>query len=187
MKRFGQLADKRRATNARSLAAFGVSPSEPRGTSDLRIIRQGTGATIFTIGYERRGGDELASRIKDAGVEVLVDVRERAVSRKPDFRAAALQARCDEVGIDYVQIPELGSPENQRKALRETGDIKAFHRRFRAYARKHLAKPLDHLAEVAKTRPVALLCYERCHENCHRSIVAEFLADRLEAAIVAIV
>jgi uncharacterized protein (DUF488 family) len=45
---------------------------------------------------------------------------------------------------------------------------------------------LERLAGVAKSKSTALLCYERLHEDCHRSIVADMLADLLDAGIVAI-
>ena len=187
MKPSGQAASKRRAMNAKALSAFGLCPRQSQAGLCMRTIREGAGPTIFTIGYERRDGDELISLLLDAGVEMLVDIREKPISRKPDFRPAALQARCQVVGIDYEQMPELGSPENARKTLDETGDIEAFRRRFAAYVRKHLNTPLDHLTELAKARPVALLCYERCHEDCHRSIIADSVADRLKGGVVAII
>lgn len=188
MKHSGDLAKQRRKGNARALAAFGISTSNAVPSASMRTVREGNSAAVFTIGYEGRDGEEVVSLLREAGVEVLADVRERPVSRKPDFRAAALRARCEGAGITYSPWPQLGSPQDDRKALRETGDIRAFRRRFRAYARKHLKEALDQLADLARTRPVALMCYERSHEDCHRSDVADFLADRVgDASIVAIV
>ncbi|NNM88825.1 MAG: DUF488 family protein, partial [Phycisphaerae bacterium] len=43
----------------------------------------------------------------------------------------------------------------------------------------------EELAAEAKKKSTALLCYERLHEECHRGIVAELLADMLDAGIVA--
>lgn len=187
LKPYGQQTAQRKVNNAKSLAAFGVNASYSDNGSHLRTIRQGNGVTVFTIGYEKRSGDELIALLLDAGVELLADVREKPMSRKPDFRGSSLRARCQEANLGYQHIPELGSTENQRKMLRETHDIKTFQRRFRTYAKRYLDEPIDRLTEVVKTKSVALLCYERSHDDCHRSAVADFVADRIGAGIVAII
>ena len=43
----------------------------------LRTVREGNGGRIFTIGYERRDGNELVSLLRGAGVEMLADIREK--------------------------------------------------------------------------------------------------------------
>lgn len=146
----------------------------------------GTGTTLFTVGYEKRSGEELIAILKDVGVEHLADVRDKPVSRKPDFRASALKAMCEDAGIEYGAWTDLGSTEQQRERLHETGDLEAFHRVFRKYAEKHLDEPLSRLAKVVKKKSVVLLCYERAHEECHRSVVADLVADRAKSAITAI-
>ena len=180
----GQLS-LRRADNAAGIAAFGVSVSD-HGVGRYRVIREGGRVSVFTIGYERRDGDELFSMLRDAGVDHLADIRDRPMSRKPDFRAKALRARCDDAGIEYGAWTDLGSTEAQRERLHETGDLQHFHKVFRAYARRSLGESLDRLAGVAKRKKIALLCYERVHEECHRSVVADLVADRLNAGITAI-
>jgi uncharacterized protein (DUF488 family) len=172
--------------NSRTRTAFGLDSTTDRGRGVLRTVRSGGRTTLFTIGYERRDGAELISLLRDAGVKVLADIRERPISRKSDFRGAALHARCEQAGISYLGMPELGSPQADRQELRETGDIQAFLRRFRQYARKRLTEPVVELGRLAQEQPVALLCYERCHEYCHRAVIADLVADRIGAAVVAI-
>jgi uncharacterized protein (DUF488 family) len=124
--------------------------------------------------------------LRKAGVEVLVDIREKPISRVADFRANSLSRICDDAKIDYEGWPELGSTEAQRDRLKETGDFGRFENDFRRHVRKCCEGVLDRLATKAKSKPVALLCYERSHEECHRSVVAELLADRIDATIVAL-
>jgi uncharacterized protein (DUF488 family) len=128
----------------------------------------------------------LISLLRDAGVGVLADVREKPVSRVADFRAASLEHLCKEAGISYMGWPGLGSTEAQRDELKETGDFKKFESQFRAHMLKNAKDDLDKIAAVAKRRSVALLCYERLHEDCHRSVVADLMADRLKATVVAL-
>ena len=185
MSSYSKLMADRRAANARGLSAFGTGPSTPSGARVV-TVREGTArTTIFTIGYERRDGDDLVSRLREFDVDILVDVRERPFSRKPDFRKNALQARCEEQGIEYQSWPRLGSTASQRE-LHASGEISAFMSRFRSFARRGRAEELGSLASLAQNRTVALICYERCHADCHRSVVSELLAERIDASIVAI-
>ena len=180
-------AAKRRTANSRSLDALLAGSNASDTGSGYRVVRQGNGTTIFTIGYERRDGAELIASLVDAGVRLLVDVRERPISRKPDFRKSALEARCEAAGFLYQSWTELGSTEHQRGQLRNTGDLSEFKRRFRDFARRGRSAALDSLGALAKKKKqIALICYERLHEECHRSIIADLVAERIDATVVAI-
>jgi len=87
-------ATDRRAANANALVALGLTAMEVTSTGSLRTIRGGGPATVFTVGYERRTADDLISRLRDVGVEVLADIREKPISRRADFRAEALRDLC---------------------------------------------------------------------------------------------
>lgn len=176
----------RRAANSKALAAFGVAPADSPGSALYRTIREGGKVTLYTIGYERRTGEDLVAALKDAGVEHLADIRDKPISRKPDFRAAALRANCEESGIEYGAWPGLGSTEDQRERLHESGDLARFHKTFRSYAEKNLGDDIALLAKTAKAKVTALLCYERSHDECHRSTIADLVATRLGAGIIAI-
>jgi uncharacterized protein (DUF488 family) len=177
-------AGNRRESNAKALAAFGIVAS---GASHIyKVVREGGSVTVFTVGYEGRTGEDLIAILRDAGIEHLADIRDKPVSRKPDFRAKALMALCEDAGIEYGAWPDLGSTEGQRDRLQTTGDIDHFHKTFRAYAKRYLDEPVEKLARLAKRKSVALLCYERAHDDCHRSTIADLLADRLKAGVTAI-
>lgn len=186
MSLFGRIND-RRSANAKALASLGIHASAAASASELyRVIREGSPLVVFTIGYERRDGDGLISALRDAGIEHLADIRDKPISRKPDFRASALRARCEDAGIEYGPWSTLGSTESQRESLRESGDLERFHKVFRAHAKRHFDEPLTELARVVEAKTTALMCYERAHHDCHRSVIAEMLADRLHAGITAI-
>lgn len=72
-------------------------------------VAQDTG--LFTIGYEGRVVDSFVEDLGNAGVEVLVDVRELAQSRKRGFSKTALSALLDEAGIEYrlLQVTRLSA------------------------------------------------------------------------------
>lgn len=187
MSSFTQTAAERRARNAHTLGLFGVlvEPAGPGGY--VRTVRKGGATTIVTIGYEKRSPDDLMARLGDAGVDVLVDVRERPTSRRVEYRAGAIRALCLRSGITYQGWSQLGSTAAQRDALHETGDIEGFLRNFRTYATENLMPAIGKLAVVARQHHIALLCYERDHDECHRMVLADLLADQLNATVVAIV
>lgn len=176
----------RKMTNSRALRAFGLSPTDDPSDS-CRMIRTGSnGCTLFTVGYERRSAEQVMDILKAAAVDLLVDVREKPISRKPGFSKRSLERHCEQAGIDYESWSELGSTKRQRDTLRDTGDLKEFHRRFRAHARHRRAGAIERLAKIAAAKAVALLCYERSHQECHRSTLADLVADQLDANVVAL-
>ena len=183
------MAERKWRNSAEIQRDFGVGisgvASAPAGTH-YRIIRPGEQTVIFTIGYEKRDGEGLIALLQGAGVEMLADIRGKPFSRVPDFREAALRGYCENARIQYSHWPKLGSTEQLRDALKSSGDFSRFERGFRKHMKTYGGEELERLAGKARSKPTALLCYERLHEDCHRSIVAEMLADLLDAGIVAI-
>jgi uncharacterized protein (DUF488 family) len=180
-----QLA-KRRAGNAKALAAFGTFEAQPTTGLHHRTVREGAGPKVYTIGYEKRSAGQLGEALTEAGVEVLVDVRDNPNSRRPEFRPEALRQLCRESGLRYEARYELGAPKHQRDQLHETHDLTAYLDWFRGYARRSLGDELNRLAELAQRERIALMCYERAPEDCHRSVLAEILGERIDASVIAI-
>ncbi len=63
--------------------------------------------TIYTIGYQGVNIDEFVKCLKNNGIEILADVRQRPYSRKAGFSKQALSSRLSEVGIAYASISKL--------------------------------------------------------------------------------
>src|ERR1700745_1519138 len=115
---------------------------------------------LATIGYEQATQGQVTDRLEAAGVEVLIDVRAVAASRRAGFSKTLLAASLAEAGIDYVHLRDLGTPQPGRDAARH-GRIGEMHAIYEA----HLAEPAAQLqlaraAEIASGRKAALLCYE---------------------------
>lgn len=182
---FGEFKQKRQA-NASALIAFGIAVNEESPDSLAETIRTGRGPTLFTIGYERRDSDDLIARLVDFDIELLVDVREKPISRKVDFRKNVLAEACRVAGIEYESWPALGSTGHQREQLKESGNIGEFMRRFRDFARRGRSEVVGELGSVVADKRVALMCYERSHHECHRCVVADLVADEVDATVVAI-
>lgn len=139
---------------------------------------------LFTIGYEQATSAAVLDELADAKVELLVDVRAVAASRRPGFSKRVLAASLDERGINYLHLRKLGTPADGRQAARAG----QFDELFRIYE-THLGTPeareaLDELtAIVAAGKRVALLCYERDCAHCHRRRVAEIMCERVDASV----
>jgi uncharacterized protein (DUF488 family) len=133
--------------------------------------------TLATIGYEAALQGAVIDRLKAARVEVLIDVRAVAASRRAGFSKGVLASSLAEAGIEYVHLRQLGTPKPGRDAARK-GRIAE----MRAIFEDHLEEPgaqleLARAIEIASRRKAALLCYEADHAGCHRSIVAERMVE----------
>ena len=131
---------------------------------------------IFTIGYERSTIDDFVSRLADAEVEILVDVRELPLSRKKGFSKTGLNAAVSKAGIDYLHVKALGDPKPGRDAAR-AGNHDLFVEIFTHHLDGEVAQSaLTELADTVRGKRICLTCFERHHEGCHRKIVAERLS-----------
>jgi uncharacterized protein (DUF488 family) len=139
--------------------------------------------TLATIGYEGDTQGEVIDKLRRAGVEVLIDVRAVAASRRAGFSKTLLAASLAEAGIDYVHLRQLGTPKPGRDAARK-GRVAE----MRAIYEDHLQEPgaqleLAKAAEIAAGRKAALLCFEADAAGCHRAIVADRLCAELGCRI----
>lgn len=134
---------------------------------------------LSTIGYERADLEDFVDTLQTAGIEVLVDIRDRAQSRRKGFSKTALSTRLADAGIRYVHYRELGDPKEGREAAR-AGRLKEFERIFnRVMKTKSAQNALSELeALLSDNLKICLLCYERSHSICHRKMVAEELQER---------
>jgi uncharacterized protein (DUF488 family) len=133
---------------------------------------------LYTIGYEGADLDRFVTTLKDAGVEVVADVRAVALSRKRGFSKNALRDRLAEAGIGYEHFIALGTPKPGRDAA-HAGDAAKMHRIFGEHLETAGAKAaLQAVGDLALARSTCLLCFERDPAMCHRTIVAERLRPR---------
>lgn len=136
-------------------------------------LKQALSTQLLTIGYQGRSLEELVDRLQRRDVRLLVDVREIARSRRPDFNRGRLAAALEQAGIRYHHSPELGSPSSFRRALYETGDLERFAGLYLAYVRRWRTDDVASLARIARREgTVCILCYESDATQCHRHIVA---------------
>jgi uncharacterized protein (DUF488 family) len=139
---------------------------------------------LATIGYEHAPQAEVIGRLKGAGVELLIDVRAVASSRRAGFSKTLLAGSLAEAGIGYLHLRDLGTPKSGRQAAR-AGRIPE----MRSIFEEHLTtagalSALEQAIEASLGRKACLLCYESDPACCHRLIVAERIAGRTGAPVV---
>jgi uncharacterized protein (DUF488 family) len=134
---------------------------------------------LFTIGYEKAALRDVLQTLKRAKVDLLIDTRAVAASRRAGFSKKMLAASLKDEGIEYLHLQKLGTPTEGREAAR-SGDLKKL---WRIYG-KHIKTPeaqaqLGDLESLLREgRRICLLCYERNPDECHRSRIAEMIHDR---------
>jgi uncharacterized protein (DUF488 family) len=64
---------------------------------------------LATIGYEGASVADFLDALHRAKVDLLVDVRAVAMSRRPGFAKTALAANLRDAGIDYLHLRQLGT------------------------------------------------------------------------------
>jgi uncharacterized protein (DUF488 family) len=139
-------------------------------------------ATIGVYGFDL--GSFLAA-LADAGVTVVLDVRQRRGVRGPQYAWAnsqRLQAALAAADLDYRHLKELAPTTELRQLQYREDDRLGEGKRSRTklaldYARRYteeILNPADltPIAALAEERLPALLCVERDPEACHRSLIA---------------
>jgi uncharacterized protein (DUF488 family) len=133
---------------------------------------------VATIGYQGATMDGVLRTLTEAGVELLVDVRAVAGSRRAGFSKTPLAANLRGAGIEYLHLRGLGTPAAGRAAAKA-----GRHDEMRRIFREHLGglearAELEALADIVQGgRRVCLLCFEADAAHCHRSLVAAALGD----------
>ncbi len=130
---------------------------------------------LLTIGYESCTIDGVLATLREAHIDMLIDVRAIAASRKPGFSKRQLAAGLDQIGVRYVHLRPLGTPKPGRDAVRS-----GHPERMVPIYNAHMATPEAQMA-LADAKALAmegrccLLCFERDHRHCHRHLVADMI------------
>lgn len=134
---------------------------------------------LSTIGYENASLSDFVQCLRDAEVELLVDIRERAQSRRKGFSKTALSEALERAGIEYVHFRVLGDPKPGREAAR-AGNMAQFKTIYRSVLQSPSAQQaIRDIAVLSKKKSLCLMCYEQDHLECHRKLVADHLERML--------
>jgi uncharacterized protein (DUF488 family) len=144
---------------------------------------------IATIGVYGWTLDAWLAALRAAGVQLVVDVRQRRGVRGSEYawaNAQRLQAVLADAGIAYEHRQELAPTTELRQLQYAEDDRLGVGKRSRVdlapvyverYEREILGKvDLRPIIEQLSAAGAALMCVERDPEACHRSLIADRLA-----------
>jgi uncharacterized protein (DUF488 family) len=144
--------------------------------------------TVFTIGHSTRPLSELIDLLRDAKVDLLIDVRSIPRSRtNPQFNTDTLPAPLADAGIGYRLLTALGGRRHRRKGEPPSKNTFWENAAFRSYA-DYTATPefragLDELEAFGRKHRCAIMCAEAVWWRCHRRIITDYLlTDRIPVA-----
>ena len=126
---------------------------------------------LFTFGYEGLSIDAFIERLKEAHIELVVDVRELPLSRKKGFSKISFREALAVEGIAYEHRPTLGCPKPIRNRYKVDGDWQAYTCGFLAYLTTQEAEIAD-LTQTTLVQTACLVCFEADFGSCHRTYVA---------------
>lgn len=130
---------------------------------------------LYTIGFTKSTAESFFSRIRNAGVKRVVDVRLNNISQLAGFAKRNdlryfLRALCE---TDYEHRPELAPTQEMLDAYKKhRGDWATYEVEFRELMRR---RRIDETISRSTADGACLLCSESKPHHCHRRLVAEYL------------
>jgi uncharacterized protein (DUF488 family) len=120
------------------------------------------------IGYQGQSLAGLCEELRTLRVDLVIDVRERAWSNRPEFRKGVLSRALAEHGIKYQHMREAGNPFRPKAG--EQIDAAECVRRYQQHLRSRPDVVIA-IRRLSRRRRVALLCYEADSAACHRGVL----------------
>lgn len=167
-----------------TLLADGIETTLHTESSTANADAPGTGEVwVGSVGYERfRLNTELAERLRETGVERVIDVRQLPISRRPGFAKSALGNALAEAGIEYRHVRALGNPKPTRD-LYKSGRVEEGRAGYSEYLLSEQRDALVALVGLIREKRTALMCVEHDPATCHRSVILQALRRELGVEI----
>ena len=143
-----------------------------------RVFRHSrSGNILYLVGYEGVKMEEFINLLEKAGIDIVVDVRESAWSRRPEFRENNLRKFLKRNRIIYIHLPDLGNPNEVRKRYKRSKDVFDMLSSYNLHLSNE-SEALETLGSIVKRKRVAVMCYEKDPFACHRIVIAKELLVR---------
>lgn len=138
---------------------------------------------VYTAGYEGVPVDGLLNNFLLAGIEEVVDVRSNPVARRYGFHKSTFSKLCNNVGLEYFHLPELGIPSTWRTDLHELADYDRVFIRYRTEILQREGGAIQTLERIMTAGSAVLMCKEADPAYCHRSHLAELIAQEVSLPV----
>ncbi|PKL38573.1 MAG: hypothetical protein CVV44_11880 [Spirochaetae bacterium HGW-Spirochaetae-1] len=135
--------------------------------------------SLATIGYEGISIESYINKLIKNDIRCLVDVRRNPHSMKFGFSGSRLKSICEETGIAYVSIRELGIDADKRKKLETQEDYENLFRNYTHEILEHTDAAQKRVLELLENYGrIALTCFEKDINSCHRKVLSEYLQKK---------
>ena len=137
-------------------------------------------AQFTTIGHSNRNLEELVAILREARVDMLIDVRSFPRSRSnPVFNIDTLPDDLARIQIGYRHFLALGGRRPKQSGVGEDLNalwrVQSFHNYADYALGEDFATAFDELVCIGRDRRLALMCSEAVWWRCHRRIITDYL------------
>ncbi|MHC4474300.1 MAG: DUF488 domain-containing protein [Planctomycetota bacterium] len=139
---------------------------------------------IFTIGFAGKSASEFFTKLKDAGVKRVIDVRLNNVSQLAGFtKKRDIEYFLREIGgIEYIHRPEFAPTKSILDTYKKKEiDWSEYERQFHELM---LDRQIENRITGEQVNNACFLCSEAEPENCHRRLVVEYLQNHWPDAFI---
>jgi len=139
---------------------------------------------LFTIGFTKKNAEEFFTKLKEAEVKRIVDVRLNNSSQLSGFaKQKDLVFFLRKINdMDYVHLPELAPTKDILDAYKKhKGDWGVYEEQFFDLMRK---REIESKVSPEILDRSCLLCSEHEPHHCHRRLVVEYLNEQWDDKIV---
>ncbi|MFC1676810.1 DUF488 family protein [Planctomycetota bacterium] len=143
-----------------------------------------TTTNIFTIGFAKKCACEFFTKLMDAGIKTVIDVRLNNASQLAGFtKKRDIEYFLKEIGnIDYLHRPELAPTKNILDTYKKKEiDWGEYEFQFKQLMTK---RQIENLVTPEEINNACLLCSEPIPEKCHRRLVAEYLRNHWDDILI---
>jgi uncharacterized protein (DUF488 family) len=134
---------------------------------------------LFTIGFTKKNAKTFFTKLRNAGVERLIDIRLNNVSQlagfaKRDDLIFFLKELCN---CDYKHMPNFAPTKEILDAYKKK-DI-GWDEYVKRFSGLIIERKIENKITADELNNACFLCSEPTPEQCHRRLVAEYLKEKL--------
>jgi uncharacterized protein (DUF488 family) len=166
--------------SCRAPAEAGGGPAPGDSSSHRFGPRSDAAKPFFTIGHSTRPLAEFMALLREAQVQLVVDVRLLPGSRtNPQYNHDNLARELATYQIGYEHIPALGGRRGKSRDVAPAVNAFWQNASFHNFADYAMSEPFQSafakLRELGQARSCAIMCAEAVWWRCHRRIIADYL------------
>lgn len=133
---------------------------------------------LMTIGFTKTSAEKFFTRLRESGVQRVIDVRLNNISQLAGFAkkndlSYFLKELCN---MEYLHLPQLAPTQEMLDNYRAgTGNWERYQKAFMGLL---AGRKVEQTVSKAVLSDGCLLCSEATPHQCHRRLVAEYLQQK---------